>query len=314
MLGALVNLPAFNRVAIVGTGAIGSYYGVRLALSGVDVRFLLRSDLEHVRVHGITLREKDEVRRLTPVSAFAQSEDLGPVDLVVVALKTTANPALATLLPPLIREGTAVVTLQNGLGNEEWIASLVPGYAVLGGLCYIGVTREGPGELVGYHTPGSITFGELGRSATALAHEVAALFTRAGVTTRVLDNLAEARWQKLVWNVPFNGLAIVGGGVSTDRILADPKLASQVRPLMDEVASAARHFGFRIPDDFIQAQINVTPGMGAYRPSSLVDYLARREVEVEAIWGEPLRRATAAGIAVPRLAELYQRLKVLTRR
>jgi 2-dehydropantoate 2-reductase len=83
---------------------------------------------------------------------------------------------------------------------------------------------------------------------------------------------------------------------------------------MDEIASAARHFGHKVPEEFIQAQIDVTPGMGAYRPSSLVDYLAGREVEVEAIWGEPLRRAQAAGVPVPRLAKLYAELKRVTRK
>lgn len=307
-------MPVINRVAIVGAGAIGSYYGARLALLGVDVRFLLRSDLEHVRAHGIVLRERDATRRLIPVAAFARTEEIGPVDLVVVTLKTTANDVLPGLLPPLLGPTTTILTLQNGLGNEEWIASLVPGYAVLGGLAYIGVTREAPGEIVGYHTPGAITFGEHGGPATDLVRRVAALFARAGVTTRVLDRLAEARWQKLVWNVPFNGLAIVGGGISTDQILATPELVGQVRPLMDEVAVAARRLGFEIPEDFIQAQIDVTPGMGAYRPSSLVDFLAGREVEVEAIWGEPLRRATAAGLELPRLRELYGRLKQMTKR
>ena len=126
--------------------------------------------------------------------------------------------------------------------------------------------------------------------------------------TRVVNKLTEARWQKLIWNVPFNGLAIAGGGLTTDRILGDPALAAQVRPLMDEIAAAARHFGHEIPESFIQSQIAITPGMGAYRPSSLVDFLAGREVEVEAIWGEPLRRAQAAGLAMPRLAALYQTL------
>jgi 2-dehydropantoate 2-reductase len=125
---------------------------------------------------------------------------------------------------------------------------------------------------------------------------------------RILDNLAEARWQKLIWNVPFNGLAIAGGGVTTDRILGTPELAAQVRPLMDEVAAAARHFGYEVAENFIQSQIDVTPGMGAYQPSSLVDFLAGREVEVEAIWGEPLRRAEAAGVPMPRLAALYAAL------
>ena len=301
-----------TTIAIVGAGALGCYYGARLALAGADVRFLMRGDLAHVRTHGLTLREKDAVRRLETVAAFARPGDIGPVDLVVVTLKTTANASLPALLPPLLGPATAVLTLQNGLGNEERIAGLVGAERVLGGLCYIGVTREAPGVLVGYHTPGAMTLGEFGRAAGGRVRDIAALFSGSGVNARTVDNLAAARWQKLVWNVPFNGVAIAAGGVSTDRILGTPALAARVRPLMDEIAAAARHFGYEVPESFIQQQIDITPGMGAYRPSSLVDFLAGREVEVEAIWGEPLRRAQAAGLAMPRLAELYAELKRLT--
>ena len=300
--------PEFQSIAIVGSGALGSYYGARLALAGNDVRFLLRSDLATVRAHGIRLREKDATRHLARAVAWGRPEEIGPVDLVLVTLKTTANAALAELLPPLIGPRTAVLTLQNGLGNEEQIAALVGAERVLGGLCYIGVTREAPGEITGYYTPGSMALGEFGRPVSERVRAAETLFAGLGVKTRVVDNLAEARWQKLIWNVPYNGLAIAGGGITTDRILADPVLAAQVRPLMDEVAAAARQFGHEVSAAFIQAQIDVTPGMGAYRPSSLVDFLAGREVEVEAIWGEPLRRAQAAGLAMPRLAALYRAL------
>ncbi|PAW62143.1 MAG: hypothetical protein B9S34_15815, partial [Opitutia bacterium Tous-C1TDCM] len=116
----------------------------------------------------------------------------------------------------------------------------------------------------------------------------------------------------LIWNVPFNGLAIARGGLTTDRLLADPRIAAEVRPLMDEVAGAARHFGYEVTEEFIRSQLEVTPGMGAYAPSSLVDFLAGREVEREAIWGEPLRRAQAAGLAMPRLTALYADLRKVT--
>jgi 2-dehydropantoate 2-reductase len=260
---------------------------------------------------GLTLREKDATRRLERVAAFASTAEIGAVDLVIVALKTTSNAALPALLPPLIGGNTAVLTLQNGLGNEELIASLVGEQRVLGGLCYIGVTRERPGVIVGFHTPGKMAFGEYRRPAGDRVRAVAKMFADFGVGTRVVDNLAEARWQKLIWNVPFNGLSIAAGAIPTDRILADPTIQAQVRPLMDEIAAAARHFGYRVSEEFIQAQIDITPGMGAYRPSSLVDYLAGRKVEVEAIWGEPLRQAQAAGLAMPRLAELYRTLKAM---
>lgn len=303
---------AIQKIAIVGAGAIGGYYGARLALAGVDVRFLVRRDLAHVRVHGLTLRERDATRRLEHVEAFATTEEIGPVDLVFVTLKTTSNAALAALLPPLIGPETAVVTLQNGLGNEEFIASLVGPERVLGGLCFIAVTREAPGELSGYHTPGAITLGEFGRPASGRTQSVAGLLQRAGVNCRAVDSLAAARWQKLIWNIPFNGLAIAAGGITTDRILGDPVLARVVRALMNEVAAAARHFGHEVTEEFIQSQVDVTPPMGAYQPSSLVDYLAGRPVEVEAIWGEPLRRAQAAGLSLPRLTELHARLIGLT--
>jgi 2-dehydropantoate 2-reductase len=297
-----------QKIAILGAGALGSYYGARLALAGSDVRFLIRRDLAAIRGNGLTLREKDATRHLANVAAFATAEEIGPVDLVFVTLKTTANAELARLLPPLLHAHTAVVTLQNGLGNEELLASLVGGDRVLGGLCYIGVTRSAPGELTGFHTPGAITLGDFGRSAGGRARAIAALLEGAGMKLRVVDRLAEARWQKLIWNVPFNGLAITRGGITTDRILGEPTIAAEVRSLMDEIAAAGRALGFDVPEKFIQSQLDLTPPMGAYAPSSLVDFLAGLEVEIEAIWGEPLRRAQAAGLKMPRLAQLYAAL------
>jgi 2-dehydropantoate 2-reductase len=297
-----------SSFAIVGAGAIGLNYGVRLALAGADVRFLVRGDPAPLRAQGLRVVEKTRTLGLRPAAVFSQPEEIGPVDVVLVALKTTGNAELSRLLPPLVGPGTVVVTLQNGLGNEEWLAGIVGAERVLGGICFIASTRTGPGEVTCYH-PGSITLGEHGRPAAERTRALAATFTAAGVKCSVVDSLAEARWRKLVWNVPFNGLAIAAGGITTDRILADPALAAEVRALMDEIAVGAARFGHVIPEKFIQGQIDVTRPMGPYQPSSLVDFLAGRAVEVEAIWGEPLRRAQAAGAVMPRLAQLYVRLK-----
>ncbi|MEN9661777.1 MAG: hypothetical protein RL324_726 [Verrucomicrobiota bacterium] len=294
--------------AIVGAGAIGLNYGVRLALAGTDVRFLVRGDPAPLRAQGLRVVEKTRTLELRPAAVFARPEEIGPVDVVLVALKTTANAELPRLLPPLVGPNTRVVTLQNGLGNEELLAGIVGAERVLGGICFIASTRTGPGEVTCYH-PGSITLGEHGRPASERTRVLAAAFAAAGVKCNVVDHLAESRWRKLVWNVPFNGLAIAAGGITTDRILADPALAVEVRALMDEVAAAAARFGHVIPEKFIQGQIDVTRPMGPYQPSSLVDFLAGREVEIEAIWGEPLRRAQAAGAAMPRLEQLYGRLR-----
>jgi 2-dehydropantoate 2-reductase len=250
---------------------------------------------------------------LRPVAAFGSAEEIGPVDLVIVTLKTTANGEFARLLPPLLGPRTVIFTLQNGLGSDGQLAALFGAERVMGGLAFIAATRTAPGEVTCYH-PGSISLGEFGRPPQDRTRALAEQFEAAGVKTRVVDDLAEARWHKLVWNIPFNGLAIAAGGIATDRLCAVPRLAEEVRALMHEVQSAASRLGFVIPDKFLRQQFDVTPPMGAYRPSSLVDFLAGREVEVEAIWGEPLRRAQAAGAHVPRLEKLYASLKKLTAR
>jgi 2-dehydropantoate 2-reductase len=301
------------KIAVVGSGALGIYYGVRLGLAGASVHFLLRSDWEAVRKGGsLRIYDSESSRELSPVAIYQTTRDIGPVDLVIVSLKTTTNAALAELLPPLVGQHTAVLTLQNGLGAEDTIAGIIGKDRVLGGLAFIALNRTAPGEVRCFHH-GSLVIGEFGRPPAARTEAVAQWFKAAGVVVQVANILAEARWKKLVWNIPFNGLAIAAGGIATDRICADSALSNQVRVLMKEVQTAARAQGYEIPDSFLQQQYDVTPPMGAYRPSSLVDFLAGRDVEVEAIWGEPLRRAQAAGAQVPALAQLHDKLQHLIR-
>ena len=302
---------AFAKIAIVGSGAIGCYYGALLARSGANVHFLLRADLAHVRIHGLRVKMPGEELTLRDVPCAATTAEIGPCDLVIVAVKTTANAALRELLTPLLHARTAILTLQNGLGSDELLASLFGAERILGGLCFIGINRTAPGTVVCFER-GSLALGEFRGTAGERAHAIAALFTRAGVRCQTGDDLARLRWKKLVWNVPFNGLAIAAGGISTDKILASPALTALVRALMHEVIAAAARLGHEIPASFIDQQLQQTQPLGPYKPSSLVDYLAGREVEVATIWGEPLRRAQASGADVPRLEMLHGLLVQLT--
>ena len=302
-----------SRIAIVGAGTIGTFYGARLAQAGADVHFYVRSGLAEMRAHGIALRDAGVVQTLPPerTAVYASTAEIGPVDLAIITLKTTANHLLAALLPPLLGPQTVILTLQNGLGSDELLAGLFGAERVIGGLAFIAAAREAPGEIRIY-TPGYVTLSEFGRPVSERVRQLVALFQRAGVKCEAVDNLAEARWRKLVWNIPFNGLTIAAGGVTTDRILATPELEREARALIKEVIAAAAKFGHVIPVDFIEQQFAHTRRMGAYQPSSLIDYLAGREIEVEAIWGEPLRRAQAAGATLPHLEKLYTRLQQLT--
>lgn len=302
-----------GRIAVVGAGAVGAYYGAQLARVGADVSFLLRRDLAAVRAGGLHVRihrPQPSQFHLQPVQTAAATNEIGPVDLVLIGLKATANDALEALLTPLLHEHTRLLTLQNGLGNEEQLAALFGAHRVGGGLCFVCLNRAEPGAIDCLFA-GSISIGELNRAASSATRALAATWHRAGVKCDVTDNLAETRWRKLEWNVPFNGLAIAAGGITTDKIVGNPELLAVVWTLMREIQATAAAYGHVIPDAFLRKQVDVTIPMGPYRPSSLIDYLDGRAVEVEAIWGEPLRRAQAAGVPTPRLAALYARLRAL---
>lgn len=305
---AAVPFPSSPRVAVVGSGALGGYYGAKLQQSGAEVHFLMRSDLAWVREHGLRVLCHMGDFELPHVHAHAGPETIGPVDLVLVALKATQNRALAGLLPPLIHPGTLVLTFQNGLGNEEALEPVVGAERIVGGVCFVCINRIAPGVVCNLRH-GAVEIADHAPGGGARLQALRMLWERAGISCAVSDSLVATRWRKLVWNIPFNGLSIALGGVTTDLQLAHPPTAARVRQLMREVQSGARALGVEIPDDFLRHQVDRTPEMGAYKPSSLIDWMAGRPVEVEAIWAEPLRRAEAAGATLPGLRRLLGEIR-----
>ena len=300
--------PAKPRIAIIGAGALGCYYGARLAKAGEDVHFLVRTGRAALVARGIRVKTPTERFHLRKVQVYGSPAEIGPCDLVILAIKATSNDVLKTLLPPLLGPETIVLTLQNGLGVEEPVAEIVGAGRVLGAICYIGCVRTAAG-VVDCSFPGLMTIGKFGKPAGERTQAVATMWRRAGVKCEAQNNLEAQRWHKLVWNVPFNGLAIVGGGITTDVLLADEGLRTLARRLMEEIVEAAAKFGHEIPRSFVDLQFERTAKMGPYRPSSLIDFLEGRAVELEEIWGEPVRRAKSVGVPVPRLEMLYWLIK-----
>lgn len=296
------------KIAILGSGSIGLYYGARLAAAGEEAHFLLRSGYDEAVRDGIRVFSPDGDLHLQPVHAHRSTESIGPCDLVLVALKTTQNDLLEKLIPPLLGPDTMLLTLQNGLGSDEALAAQFGADRVLGALCFVCLTRRTPAQ-VDHFGHGTISIGELGRPSAPRTHQVAAAFQQTGIETRVVEDLAAERWKKLVWNIPFNGLAVSEGGVAVDILLAGR--LSEARALMHETIATAAALGHAIRPGFIDFQIERTAKMGAYQPSTLVDYLAGRELEIDSIWGEPLRRARAAGVPVPHLENLHARLAAI---
>jgi 2-dehydropantoate 2-reductase len=225
-----------------------------------------------------------------------------------------------------------VVSLQNGLGDEEQLASLFGAGRVLGGLCFVCLNRVEPG-VVRHSAHGLVVLGEHLRPPGTRTNRLATMLRDAGIPCRVTEDLARAHWEKLVWNVPFNGLGVAGvagyGAVisgmippewapgptlTTDRLLAEPRWEQLVRELMQEVVAAARGQGYSVAWEVVEEQIARTRVMGAYRASTLVDWEAGRPLEIGSVFEEPRRRAECAGVVVDRLSTLCKVLRELERR
>jgi 2-dehydropantoate 2-reductase len=301
-----------------------------LGRAGQEVHFLLRSDFEAVRQKGVTIRSPAGNFTIHPQCAKTP-EAIGLSDLVLIGLKTTANDQFPKLLPPLVGPQTAVATLQNGLGNTEQLARLFSPEQILSGLCFVCLNRVEPGVI--HHLEyGMIMLGEFQCRAGPRTHGLAAMFHDAGVPCKVTDNLARAQWEKLVWNIPFNGLGVAGAAgydalaqlpsanshlpsvgpvLTTDKLLADPRWEKLLRDLMLEVIAAAGALGFEIPVSYAEEQIERTRTMGAYRASTLIDFERHQPLELEGMFLEPLRRAQKAGVPTPRLAVLCEVLQQL---
>jgi 2-dehydropantoate 2-reductase len=316
------------KIAVVGCGALGSYYGAKLSRDGHEVHFLLRSDYDVVRRRGVFIRSPEGDFHVNPKCARTP-EEIGASDVVLIGLKTTANDQFAKFLPPLVSERTAVVTLQNGLGNEEQLAQLFPREQILGGLCFVCLNRLEPGVI--QHTAhGKIVLGEFAGWPEPRTHDIASAIRHSGVPCEVTDNLQRAHWQKLVWNIPFNGLGVASAAgydavesgelnsavplascLPTNELLADSRWESLVRELMLEVIATANALGLRISESYADHQIERTRTMGAYRASTLVDFERKQPLELEALFLEPLRQARASGVETPRLRRLCRILEQL---
>ncbi|MCG6576193.1 putative 2-dehydropantoate 2-reductase [Pseudomonas sp. AF32] len=308
------------RIGMIGTGAIGGFYGVMLARAGFDVHFLLRSEFGAVVEKG--LRVESAVHgplQLNPVQAYRSATDMPPCDWLLVGAKATSNADLAPAIVQAAADGAKVLLLQNGLDVEDDLRPLLPeSLHLLGGLCLVCVHRVGPG-VIAHQALGSVNIGYHSGSCSdqagrmAMVEEAVALFRTAGIDSQAMPDLRQARWQKLVWNVPYNGLSVLLGA-STTPLMADSDSRGLIQALMGEVVRGAQACGHHVEPGYADYLFAMTEKMPDYWPSMYHDYSHGRALELEAIYGRPLASAKAAGCELPKIEALYQALAFMDRR
>jgi 2-dehydropantoate 2-reductase len=282
-----------------------------LQRAGHEVRFLLRRDLQAIKAQGLQVNSVGGNFHLPQVCGLANPEEIGPVEMVLVGLKTFANRQLVELVRPLVTPQTLILTLQNGLGNEELLATAFGSEKILGGVAFLCSNRGEPGT-VHHLGEGKIRLGEFSGGASERSRQLAELFAAAGVPCEAVNDLRRARWEKLVWNIPFNGLsALLGKDVT--RLLDNADSRRMIEQIMFEVAAGANAQGLTDPIDgpaFCRQLIRFSEQMDHYQPSMLLDRLAGRPLELEAIYQIPLQQALAAGVEMPRTAMLHSLLEI----
>jgi 2-dehydropantoate 2-reductase len=298
---------------IVGLGAIGGYYGARLHQAGYHLQFLARSDARYVREHGLRV-DSPEGDAMLEVDVSERVEELSPTDVVVVATKTTGTESVVPVVAELAGRDTIVVVMQNGLGVEAPFAEAAPDATVLGAMCFMCCNKVGPGHIV-HLDEGAVTLGEhrADGSAAGVTDAVLAIMAdlqSAGVKASPVADLETGRWQKLVWNIPFNGLS-VALDAGTDELLADPAVRRRAEQLMHEVVAAAAACGHGFDPSFADRMMATTETMTPYKTSMKLDAEAGRPLELDAIYAAPLAAARAAGCAMPGTQALLDELRAI---
>ena len=297
------------RYGIIGTGAIGGFYGGRLANAGRDVHFLFHRDYDFVRENGLQVDSCDGSFHLPHVNAYNDTSQMPKCDIVLVALKSIRNQLLNTLLPPLLHENTIVVLIQNGIGLEYDLQQSFPTLQIAAGLAFICSAKTEPG-VVNHQCYGSINLGNYSCRDKKRFTQIVDDFCQAGIDAHEVEYY-EARWKKAVWNMPFNGMT-VALNTQTNLLLANPNTRQLIFEQMMEVVGAANRLGINhLDESFAHHMIEMTDAMVPYSPSMKLDYDFHRPMEIYYLYTRPIEEALRAGFAMPRLQMLEAELKFL---
>jgi 2-dehydropantoate 2-reductase len=302
------------RILVVGTGAIGGFYGGKLAQAGARVATLCRSDYQSVKSAGIRVTSTYGNFHFIPERVIRHVKEYdSPPNYLLVGLKVLPEINTPEIIREVVGPDTAIVLLQNGVEIEESVARAFPNNEIISGLAFICVTRADPGHIV--HVDfGRLVIGRFPAGRSDKTDHLARLFKDSGVPCTVSEDVVTDRWRKLVWNAPFNPISVLGGGADTKTMVDNPESLELARQVMVEVCRIAEAEGHPLPADVVEENIEGTRRMSSYKSSMLVDFEATRPMEVEAILGNAIRAAKRHKVAVPHMESLYGLLKLVDKK
>lgn len=306
----------FNKVAIVGAGAIGGWMGAHLARAGAHVSVLARGDtLAALQAQGLQLHQGGQLHRV-PVQASGDANALGVQDLVVISVKAPALATVAQQIGPLLGPHTVVLTAMNGVpwwflqgfggqvagqalssvDPQGEIARAIPGAHIVGGVVHASCSVDAPG-VVRHHFGNGLIVGEPSGQTTPRVQALHALLNQAGFNTTLSPQIQKDIWYKLWGNMTVNPVSAITGA-TTDRILDDELVRGFISNVMREAKAIGEHIGIPIaqePED----RHAVTRQLGAFKTSMLQDVQAGKPVELDALVSAVRELGSLTGVATP---------------
>lgn len=303
------------RYAIIGTGAIGGYYGARLAEAGHEVHFLFHSEYDAVVKNGLQVNSVNGDIHLSNVNAYNDVTKMPKCDAVIVAMKTTSERLLTEMLPHVCADGAVVSLFQNGLGYEELvydaIKDKVKNVTMTGGMAFICSSRTAPG-VISHYDFGSVTLSPLDtpEADTEKVKLIVEQLKASNVPAKYDGNLKERRWNKLLWNIPYNGMCVILN-TSTDKLMQDPSSRALIRDVMVEVTEGAAACGVPMAENAVDAMMKYTDSMTPYAPSMKLDFDNCREMEIQGIYTNPIIAARECGCHMKKVEMMEQQLRFI---
>jgi 2-dehydropantoate 2-reductase len=287
------------RILIHGAGAVGGYFGAMLARGGHDVTFVARGEnLAALRRDGLTVLRAEGTLRIAPVDAVATPAAAPPPDLVLVCVKSYDTPAAAEALRPVVAPETIVLSLQNGIENEEILARALGLPPLMIALTRIGVALTAPATVL-YSGRGTIVFGEPDGRETPRARRVAEALAAAGVEHRLDPDVRVAAWEKLAWNAGFNAVTTLTQATVAEA-LAHPASRETIVEAIAETDRAATALGVAVRRGRTPAVLEESrSGLPDFLTSMLQDARRGRRLEYDALNGAVVRAAARTGVPVP---------------
>jgi 2-dehydropantoate 2-reductase len=298
------------KVAIIGAGGVGGYFGARLAEAGNDVAFVARgAHKEAMKANGLTVHSALGDIHLPAPDVVEDPAAVGPRDFILFCVKLWDVPGAAEILRPMLAANTCVVPIQNGVSVTGTLAGLLGAGPVLGAVTQISASIEAPGVIRHHGDVARLIFGELGGGSSARVERLETACTDAGIEARVAPDIDAEIWKKFIF------LAALAGATAFYRapigeIRDDPERRTRLEALLRETAAVSRAKGVALPEGLEEGSLGIVNKLPPEMKSSMqLDLERGRRLELEWLSGEVVRLGRELGVPTPENAAVFEALK-----